>query len=917
MPKADPLKPSYNAGELSPLLAARTDFAKYRNGCETLENMHSMGEGGAFRRPGSRYVWTVKDSTEAVRLKRFEFNTQQAYPLEFGAGYLRFGRNQGQITVADTDAAISNGTFPSGITDWDDRSTGGAGNAIAHDATNLRLSLTPNGTAADDIGWAEQDVTTTATNTEHVIKFRVIGAAGDKIEFQVGTASTGAQTIGPLERGVGYHCIAFTPTTSPFYVQFRNKGATQNKTVQIDDVSLIDNNPLEIDSPYAEADLFLVEGPQSADELYLFHSSYAPHKLRRFGHTTWSLEEVDFQDGPWLDMNTTATTMTPGATTGFGQTITASAITGINDNTGFQSTDVGRLIRIDNPASGIDWGYARITAVGSTTSITVDIRSAFGQASVADTRWMLGAWSATTGYPSDATFFQQRLWPVRTTDQTQTLFPSNTGDFELYSPDSENSSGAFDGTVEDDDSFVLTLSSDDVDPIQWISAGRDLVVGTLSGEWVVSSSGAAITPTDFTLKRHTKHGSAQVRPVRVGHVVLHLQRGKRKLREIGFDFNVDGLASFDMTRLAEHITYGGIVEMAYQQEPHSILWCVRNDGQLCCMTYRREEEVVGWSRMIMGGAYLGDIAQVLSVETIPGNNGSGQVQDSTDRDEVWVIVRRTINGSTVKYVEFFEREFMTGHEQPDSYYSDSCVSLDSPITITGATVASPVVVTAASHGFSNGDLVDIVNVQGMTELNGNRYKVANKTASTFELTDQTDDTNIDGTGFTAYATGGQVRKAVSSVSGLDHLEGATVNILADGAVHAQKTVSSGSVTLDISASRVTVGLPYTHTLKTLKMESGAALGTAVGQRKRFTGMTMVVLNAHTVQFGTTTSNLKTIDFRQVSDAMDEAAPLFTGERRVQMPAGFKRDERIIIQDSNPVSFGLLALAPEVHTNEGQ
>src|SRR3990167_4091794 len=244
------LQPSFNAGELSPRLAARVDFSKYPAGLETCVNIIPLAEGGAMRRPGTRHAAEVKSSSVKGRLKPFQFSVVQAYMLELGNGVMRFCRHQGQIAVANTDAAISNGTFTSNITGWDDRSTGGAGNQISHDATNGRLTLETSGTASDDIGWAEQDVTTTATNTEHVIKFRVIGDPGDKIDFLVGSTSTGAQILSPVEKSVGYHCVAFTPTASPFYIQFRNLGSFRNKTVQIDNVSLIDNTGVEIDTPW-------------------------------------------------------------------------------------------------------------------------------------------------------------------------------------------------------------------------------------------------------------------------------------------------------------------------------------------------------------------------------------------------------------------------------------------------------------------------------------------------------------------------------------------------------------------------------------------------------------------------------------------------------------------------------------------
>ncbi|KKL69234.1 hypothetical protein LCGC14_2117030, partial [marine sediment metagenome] len=184
MAKIDPLQSSFNAGELSPRLHARVDFVKYPAGLEECLNLIPLPEGGVTRRPGTRFVAEIVDSTKKGRLIGFEATAEQHHVLEFGDNKIRFYFRQGQQVVLNTDAAITNGLFTSDITDWDDQSTGGAGNQISHDATNDRLTLETSGTAADDIGWAEQDVTTTDLNQEHVIKFEVIGDPGDKIEFQ-------------------------------------------------------------------------------------------------------------------------------------------------------------------------------------------------------------------------------------------------------------------------------------------------------------------------------------------------------------------------------------------------------------------------------------------------------------------------------------------------------------------------------------------------------------------------------------------------------------------------------------------------------------------------------------------------------------------------------------------------------------
>ncbi len=969
MPRVHEYKPSFNAGEISPRLHARTDFAKYRSAVEICENLIPLSEGGVMRRSGTRFVAELKSSTVKGRLKRFLFSTTQAYILEQGDGVLRFYRHQGQISVADTDAAISNGAFASDISGWDDRSTGSG--SIAHDATNADMDLVPGGATASDIGWAEQSVTTTDTGVEHVLKFRVKGDPGDKIEFQVGTTSTGTEVLAAVEREVGYHCVAFTPGASPFYIQFRNLGSNANKTLSIDDVSLIDDGPVEIDTPWLEADLFEVEGPQSADVLYMFHGGRATHKLLRFGHTSWSAVEVAWQDGPYLAENATETTLLPSANTGVSINLTLSSTAGVNDGQGWQATDVGRLVRYKKSS---EWGWAIIRSITSTTVAVAEVKKDFEATPTAVKTFRLGSWSETTGYPQTGAFFEQRTYVATTAEQPQTFWASQTADFENFKPDDNED------TVEDDDALDFTLSADDVNSIRWLSAGADtLVIGTTGGEWVpTADSSAVLNPLDLTVRRQTTHGSAQIQPVRVGNVVLFVQRAKRKLREFAFSFEVDGFQAPDMTRLAQHISYGGLVEMDYAEEPESLIYAVREDGQLLTLTYRRDEDVVGWARHILGGVLYKDLAKVWrvndstesftdetsdaastgdgdvslfpaseevgdyvafgakdafttliidyangtagvggavaweywngkawaaltgvadatvgftlaaaddlkvtwnqpsdwnkrqinagpalyyvrakvtgaystnpvldqihmtsapvveSVAVIPGNNGSGQVQDSTSRDEVWLIVKRTINGQTKRYVEVLERNYEDGHDQADAYYSDSLITYD------GA--------------------------------------------------------------------------ATTAISGLDHLEGETVKVWADGSVQADKTVASGAITLDQAASVVQVGLGYTHRVRMLKFDSGNPAGTAVAKTKRAYSLSFVLLDSHTIRYGTKADNMKVADFRTVADAMDSPAPLYRGERTVELPSDWSTDPRIILESDTPAPFTALSIAPELQVN---
>ncbi|MDC1096433.1 hypothetical protein OAS47_03865 [Pelagibacteraceae bacterium] len=413
----------------------------------------------------------------------------------------------------------------------------------------------------------------------------------------------------------------------------------------------------EISSPYLTAELFDIKFAQSADVMYITHPNHEVMKLSRTGHTSWTLAQVDFTDGPYLATNSTTTTLTPAqAATGSNINITASAVTGINSGAGFQTTDVGRIISFNS-------GKAKITARSSTTVVACTITTAFTNTN-ATAAFNLGAFSDTTGHPSCVSFFEQRLVFAGTTDEPQTLFFSKAGDYENMTT----------GTNADD-AMVYTIASNQVNAIRYMKAVRTLVVGTTGGEFTVSADGtdASITPTNITIKRQSSFGSANVDAIPAGNAILFLQKAKRKIRELQYNFDSDGYQAPDLTILNETVTDTGINEMSYQQEPGSNIWCVRDDGVLACLTYQRSENVIAWSRHIFGGVFGSGKAVCESVASISG---------VLTEDEVWVIVKRTINGATKRFVECFS-DFDFDETSPTSFkFLDSHLSYSGSATTT-------------------------------------------------------------------------------------------------------------------------------------------------------------------------------------------------------------------------------------------
>ena len=311
--------------------------------------------------------------------------------------------------------------------------------------------------------------------------------------------------------------------------------------------------------------------------MYICNENHPVKKLSRTGHTSWSLTDVDFTDGPYLDTNTTSTTLTPASTSGTAINLNASAVV-------FVSTDVGRLVRFSN-------GFGKITNFNSSTLVQIDILDDFDNTNAVST-WKLGAFSDTTGHPRCVSFFEQRLVFAGTSQQPQTIFFSKSGDYENMAS----------GT-NDDDAMVYTIASNQVNAIQAMKATRTLIVMTTGGEYSVSSGASqdAITPTNINIRKQSNYGSAGVDALSIGNATIFLQRAKRKIRELAYNFDTDGYVAPDLTILADHVSESGLTDMAYQQEPHSVVWAVRNDGQLAGLTYNRLENVVAWHRHIFGG----------------------------------------------------------------------------------------------------------------------------------------------------------------------------------------------------------------------------------------------------------------------------------------------------------------------------
>lgn len=646
MTRAHPIQTEFTSGEFSPLLEGHLNLEKRSGAGLLVQNLLPLKQGALMRRGRTNFVKEVKDSSKRTHLVRFEFSTEQAYQIEFGDQYLRFYRNNSIIT-----ATAQNVT---GVTK--------ANPAI----------LTYSGSD-------------TYANGEEVYISGVVGMTELNGKFfKVANLNAGANTFELQD-------IDGNAIDSTLYTSYSSGGSVAEVYT--------------IASPYTQADLFDSNGlfqvmyQQKADGIYLFHGSYAPRILTRTGHAAWALTTIIFEDGPYLALNTTTTTLALSGTSG-SVTVTASAITGINNDTGFQTTDIGRTIRWKDPAN--NWTWLNITAWTSTTEVTAIVSGVVASAGTATVNWRLGAYSGTTGYPSVASFFQDRMVVASNRDypdRWDMTIPGGYSDLIFYFDPTEPN-----GTVTDSNGITGTLQSGTVNKIVAMSANeKGLIIITVSQEWVIrpDTNNGVITPTNATSSPVSSIGGAYIKTLDIESGTVFVQRSRRKLLDVVYSFESDRLKPRDLTLLSEHITKGQIVGTAYQQEPINCVWSITGNGLLIGFTYYPDQNVFGWHRHYIGGSFADGEAVVESVSAIPSPDGS--------RDELWIIVKRTINGVTRRYVEYMSPHYDDLFALEDSACVDCAAIYDGAATsaVTGLDHLEGETVRVMVDGKSHPDLVVI------------------------------------------------------------------------------------------------------------------------------------------------------------------------------------------------------------------
>lgn len=884
---------AFTSGEISPVLDGRADTPEYQHSLRTVTNATVIAYGPVRRRNGSKYIAVAKSSSVPFRLLRFQFSQDVAYILELGNLYIRFYTNEAQVLSGGSPYEIVSPYTTAQLNDIQIKQKGNQIFTVHPDVSPRTLTLNSDLTWSIKVTEFSPEPTYEAGYTpggsitltpSHVSGVDRTLTASSAVFL---TGDIGRQLLNKTSGGTGRAVITsltsssvavcdivedFTNTSaiaggswtidlSPV-IELSFDGSSQGAIVNIRPEFLSGTlGPVHNLSGITGADPGVVTTTDShnfvtGDSVVIkdvIGMSTLNSKIYTVGNVTQYTFQLFGED----------TSGYPAYSSGG---IVRKRYAGLSCPA-FRSADVGKYIK----ANG---GVLEIISVNTSTTVDALILKSLN-AITNTSSWSLEipTWTSTRGYPRSIGLFNQRLIYGGTTTQNQTIWISEAG---LYT--------SFGTGPDTEDSIEVDLDSNEVNQINWMAESRDLIIGTSGGEFTLTPGTTSVIPTVYP---RTYYGSRKQQVATVGEEVVFIQGAGTKVRTFRYDFNVDSYTGEDLTFLSEHIAVNGIKEIAYAQEPYSIIYAVTNAGELLSGTYDRSKRVIGWTKHITDGYYE-------SVQTI--TKGS--------EDQVWVAVKRTINGTTKRYIEVF----ITGSGEDDIHgFSDSYLTFSVPKTITNITNANPAVVTSTSHGFSNGDHVIIKNLVDpyelsldsnkdlITSLNDTSYEIAGVATHTFQLV------GLNTSNFNSYGTGGEAFKKISSLSGLSHLEGKLVQIKTDGAAHPDKTVSSGAITLDWSAGEVTVGLPYRTTIVTNSAEFDTGLGSMQGQRVRWSNPILRVYKSVKPIINTTY-----IPARNTAELLGVKIPLFTGTVSYG-PLTWDDTSRITITLEDPLPLTLIAI----------
>lgn len=867
------IQTSFSSGELAPSIFAHTDLAKYKSGAALMRNFFVDYRSGASTRPGTKFIAQAKISNKPVRLIPFQFSSSVGYVIEFGDRYCRFINDGGMVLETAVNITGATNALPIAIS--------APGNTFA---------------LGDTVFVAGMEGMPQANNRFYII------------------ASTGATVTLNDQNG--------QPVSSQTYGTYTS-GGTISKVY-------------EIVSPYAAEDLALLKFVQSASVMTLTHQDYAPRTLTASAPTSWAFAAITF--GSSLSAPTgLSSSATAGSGAYFSYAVTAVDTSGQESQ--MTKLAVDNVVNLTTTAGTITISWSAVTGAARYNVYRAQLSIA-GAVPTGQAYGFLGDSTGTSFIDSNISpdfsitppisnnpfsaqnpiafcYFQQRA--------SYGGSSSNPTDFWMSQPGAFNN---FDYSIpsQEDDSIEETIVSLELNAIKWmVPMPGGLVIGTSKGAWQVNggTQGAGgttpVTPLNITATPQAFNGASDVQPLVVNYDILFVQAKGSIVRDLNYNIYANIYSGMDVSVLSNHLFLNyQITEWTYAEEPFKVIWAVRNDGTLLTLTFVKEQEIAGWAHSDTQGLFK-------SVASIT----EGQV------DAVYIVAQRRIGGRWVKMIERFDdRMFTYSNANPDNLEylpipmiranaeSSWCVDCGAQSTLeerdaelTADTFTGDVTFEADTGVFTSDDVDSVIRMGGgratITSFVSSMQVLGEWTASPSEVI-------FDDTGEqipVPQASGNwSIAAPFTTFYGLDHLEGETVSILADGGVVTQQVVSGGSITLANEATLVTVGLGFTAQLKTMPLDLGGA-ETVQGKRKNISALNLKVVNTRGLSAGSTFATLSPLKELFPAIVLGEPVPLVTGDERIVMDANYNVPGQICLQQSNPLPATILGVIPEIEVGD--
>jgi hypothetical protein len=925
---------AFNAGEVSRKLDGRNDLEAYKTGCRDLDNFFVLPQGGVERRAGSEFIqFTGTDGSNPARIIEFDFSSDVSYVIELGTDYAKVHYTQSGtefvVNVTETDninytttelrQIQFNRRFDTLILTCPTKET------MVFKRTTIAPTFTIEKISYTYPPLREENITSTTIDASAASTSAFSGTnillASSAIFFKGHEDSTwGLEHIRDADKKE----ISDTRTaggedanSSNLDVSFSNWSFTTDGTWK---GSLVIQRSLD----GGNFDNYVVIGDTTGGVARNFtYASTTPEDGNTRIRAKWILDSgtQDFKFSLETDniyhKGLVKITSVAGADVVIGTaalssntvTIDTSSAHGLSTNDyvlisglGFSTTDPNGIHQITVSDSDT-FTYALTGANESYTESSSSIIEATSRASAtivsmiagiddtsanpaATVHWAEASFSTYRGFSPASEFFENRLWLAGSKDEPADLFGSKFN--EIFS--------FLVGTLSTD---AIKRTIDSPEEPKWLEGKRYLFLGTAGTAVSIRSANkdALITQSNITTLTENAYGSAALQAEIANDVIIYVQRDKLKIRELVYAQGEDTFVGNDLNLISEDVTDSGVAEMFVQKEPNQLIWCIKENGDACVMTYERGQQVKGWARITTDGEYY-----------------SAAAINDLGEDIVWACVKR----DTKYCIEKF-------HLRKDlNWYVDGGVQIDYSslsysnvtLTLSGSTNDQKFTFPKSSaSGLSADDIIKVSNLTAIPILNNKTFKIIvdDVDSNLWRLVTIGTTNEIrppSGTSNTTYTV--SVKKVVNTLTGLSHLEGKTVQVIGDGNFIKEEEVSSGQITTDEYYSTLLAGLKFTSTLRPMPIEPVLAGRLSQSRVKAAAKIIVRFFKTKGAKVGEAGRQLTTYNVVDTQDPAGQSIELKTEQQRFFVASDYEKEKLIEVSQDLPYSMTVLSIASIVN-----